>query len=187
MAGRWVWEGDLQCFEADRARALSLCVHARVSARASGTVLEWNVDDPRRAIVWHSPAQDKHALWKTTCFELFAGEAKSARYVEWNVAPSGQFNRYAFERYRERRSQEPDTTVRRDLPLRMLDSGSGLLVVMELPEPLRRDGTLGLSMVMETASAGVLHWAIRHGQEKPDFHLQSLHLQIRKGRAWNSD
>ena len=43
----------------------------------------------------------KDGLWQTTAFELFIGEKDSSRYIELNLAPTGDWNVYEFTSERQ--------------------------------------------------------------------------------------
>src|SRR6185369_972124 len=47
------------------------------------------------------PPRAGRELWRHTCFEAFVGVAGAAGYHELNLAPSGEWTVYAFDRYRE--------------------------------------------------------------------------------------
>lgn len=53
------------------------------------------------------PGQFVEGLWGRDVLELFVGERSSPGYLELNLAPSGAWWACLFERYRERRSQQP--------------------------------------------------------------------------------
>lgn len=47
----------------------------------------------------HQQAMDN--LWQHTCFELFCKKEGAQSYLEFNFSPSGHWNCYHFDRYRE--------------------------------------------------------------------------------------
>lgn len=111
-------------------------------------------------------------LWEHTCFEVFIGQKDALPYHEFNVAPSGEWAVYAFDRYREGMAHEPDQaptiTVRRATDR------------IELAATLRLDGLpgrlasaplrLALAAVIEDEAGERSYWALRHPPGKPDFH-----------------
>ena len=47
-----------------------------------------------------SPSR-KDELWKATCFEFFIAIMDQPRYWEFNISPSGDWNVYVMDAYRE--------------------------------------------------------------------------------------
>jgi hypothetical protein len=57
-------------------------------------------------------------LWKTTCFELFLSVSGQGDYYELNFSPSGNWNAYHFDSYREgmkRESRIETTEIKQEL------------------------------------------------------------------------
>lgn len=123
-------------------------------------------------------------LWKNTCFEIFVGSAENPAYLEMNLSPSGDWNVYAFAKYRSQMrpvsdSQPPLIKVERVASgdtyewhgsLRPTDvvGGEG-----ELGELLRSPGlVLGATAVLEYKSGEREYWALAHAGGQPDFHLR---------------
>lgn len=103
-------------------------------------------------------------LWRTTCFEAFAGV--SAGYAEYNLSPSGAWAAYAFDDYRQGMSPldqaAPMIVTRRAADLFVLTAD----VVL----PRGVDERIGLSAVIETLDGVISYWALAHPSDKPDFH-----------------
>ena len=111
-------------------------------------------------------------LWEHTCFEAFLAMPGHDAYWELNLSPSTEWAAYGFQRCREggfaASIPEPRITVHRspgqlDLgavaaldALDGLDTGLGLQV--------------GLAAVLESREGPLSFWAIRHAQDRPDFH-----------------
>ncbi len=121
-------------------------------------------------------------LWKQTCFECFmvnaADRGLHARYVEWNLAPSGDWQAYGFTGYREGRSEialeAPRLTRRQEQ--------DGFIFEFQLPIPpeFRSSGfEIGVSAVtQESVEELPFYWAFAHRAEKPDFHNREAMLVI---------
>ena len=126
-------------------------------------------------------------LWKQTCFEVFVGCADQRSYLEFNLSPSGDWNAYAFETYREgmrpvsdsagievSHSANPQNDLRTwsasiapsiDNPTNGEDG--------ELAKLLKsRSLVLGATAVIEYQDGSREYWALTHAGEKPDFHLR---------------
>jgi hypothetical protein len=111
-------------------------------------------------------------LWEHTCFEAFLSGDRSEAYWEFNLAPSGAWAVYHFQRYREggapTEGLEPRLVVHRR-PDR-LDVHALLRLGPDLAgRPLR----LGLTAVLEHVEGGLSYWALRHREGSPDFHHPS--------------
>lgn len=117
------------------------------------------------------------ALWRHTCFEVFARARDEASYVEVNLAPSGDWAAYRFSAYRERlRPVAPltapaleCTTTATTLDLR------ASLSLDELRAGTQRRGTtildVALAAVIEERNGGLSYWALIHPDpRRPDFH-----------------
>lgn len=57
-------------------------------------------DDPIMPLPVNNPAPADN-LWQHTCFELFCKKVDTQSYLEFNFSPSGEWNCYHFENYRE--------------------------------------------------------------------------------------
>ena len=108
-------------------------------------------------------------LWENTCFEVFIGLPDSPRYWEVNAAPSGDWNVYRFDDYRQAMVAEP--------ACQQLDSTwqalvKGYYLTLELPTegwlPHDQPLELGVSTVLKTDH--ISHWALTHLGTEPDFH-----------------
>jgi hypothetical protein len=110
-------------------------------------------------------------LWQHTCCELFIS-CSGAAYREFNFSPSGRWQHYFFERYREGRALADDA-VQPSIAVR-LGSESAQLDADVALAPLRgsRAGKvrIGLSAVIEDEDGRLSYWALRHPPGQPDFH-----------------
>jgi len=110
-------------------------------------------------------------LWEETCFELFLGAADSGEYWEINLSPSGHWNVYRFDRYREGMREETDITslpfdVRRDPEALLLAAEIGIGKIV----PEGKDLAVGVAVVIGTIDGEKSHWAPVHPASRPDFH-----------------
>ncbi len=111
-------------------------------------------------------------LWKHTCFELFIRRVDETGYVEFNMAPTGHWAAYSFERQRSgmkniaevgsipigTRTTDDTFTLKTEIDL------SG---VKGLPEG---EWTVAVTTVVEAANGKRSYWALAHPQGKADFH-----------------
>ncbi len=118
-------------------------------------------------------------LWKSTCLEFFLGPAGQQSYLEINLSPSGHWNCYVFDGYRQGMRESADTvvylneshldprgdqaswhgTLRTEGPKGEFASwlSSGSLV-------------MGVSAVLEYNSGEREYWSLVHVADRPDFH-----------------
>ena len=121
-------------------------------------------------------------LWKRTCFEAFVLPDPGEAYVEFNLAPSGRWATYHFDRYRVGMRDAIDV-VPAPLEVRAGADHLELLTSADLPAlaaaPVWR---LGLTAVIEEADGTVSHWALAHPSPQPDFHnARSFVLELAAG------
>jgi hypothetical protein len=136
-------------------------------------------------------------LWKHTCFEAFLRVEGEKDYLEFNLAPTGDWAAYRFRGYREGRepasrmnasildSQQRREPLAREQRRRLRDAGfdtlqrfepsfSSLQAEVTLDPPmslfLDRPWQLGLSAVVEENNGRISYWALAHPPGKPDFH-----------------
>lgn len=121
-------------------------------------------------------------LWKTTCFEAFIGRAGHPEYLEFNFAPSGKWNCYRFDRYREgmRRCEEIASVIPSGLADLQGSPKEHARIGWSVPwdrlskalgGAAREELRIGITAVIEDVHGSVSYWAISHAGEKPDFHL----------------
>jgi hypothetical protein len=115
--------------------------------------------------------QRRDGLWRHSCCELFARDARVAGpdvagpYLEFNFSASGDWAAYAFDAPRQGMRPHdwggaPMIVAERD----------GRLVRVSLPRlAVGRRLTLSPTVILETAT-GFGYWALRHPPGQPDFH-----------------
>jgi hypothetical protein len=122
--------------------------------------------------------QPTDGLWRHTCMEVFVGCVPPGLYLEFNLAPTGQWAAYRFSGYRS--GMAPLTGIRAPrIELRTLSDRLLLSADVELPGDLTADLRLGITAVVEDAQGQLGYWAVRHAGDRPDFHLpDSFGLEI---------
>lgn len=112
-------------------------------------------------------------LWEHTCCEIFIARKGRAAYHEFNLAPSGEWAAYAFERYR---AGAPLADAALDPQVRVHYSEGKLeldaLIRLDRLLPLHVGAGLSvaLSAVVEDRDGALSYWALAHPAGKPDFH-----------------
>jgi hypothetical protein len=131
--------------------------------------------------------QRTEGLWEHTCFEAFVAPEGGDAYWELNLAPSGHWNAYRFDRHRagrrpEARARAPRVAVERasygTLSLR------AELDLAPLPELTAAPLDVGLAAVLEASDGTPSYWALEHGAgARPDFHRRESFVLRLDGEA----
>ena len=117
----------------------------------------------------------KDNLWKTTCFEFFIAAKHSPRYWEFNLSPSGEWNAYIMEAYRqvnmreEMRVQRMQFTVQKDAEYFSLEGELDLSAWIPEETPIE----VGIASVIMTNDGRESFWALTHPQAAADFHVRN--------------
>lgn len=111
----------------------------------------------------------RNELWRHTCFELFAAPAGSPAYLEFNLAPTGDWNLYRFDAYRAgMRPFEGDVCVE---VARAGGRFTGAVHGTALPAFFGAGAVeAGPAAVLAFDGGGREYWALAHTAPQPDFH-----------------
>jgi hypothetical protein len=113
----------------------------------------------------------KLELWTDTCFEFFIGVAGSPNYWEFNLAPTGDWNVYALDDYRQGLRSE---IAFESLPLTIDRSASSFRIQLEfdLSKIIKKDLKLeaAITAVIKSTQAEISYWALTHTGTEADFH-----------------
>ena len=136
-----------------------------ISSKLSGFIDQVKIPTPG-----NKPAR-KNRLWEVTCFEFFIKANGSKPYWEFNFSPSGNWNVYRFDDYREGMTEE---TAFSSLPFQVSRQTEALNldVKLNLKKIIPPDLTIraGVSVVIKTIDVQTFYWALAHPAPKPDFH-----------------
>jgi len=136
--------------------------------------LEGALDQLRLPQAGAEPAR-RDGLWQHTCLEAFWGLPGSEAYWELNASPSGEWNLYRLDRYREGLRPEPLGGAPRSQWTLTSAPAGGRRLELELwcglPETLQA-GALeaSLTAVLEHRDGMCTYWALTHPGPEPDFH-----------------
>lgn len=130
-----------------------------------------------------SPSPERRDyLWEHTCLEFFLGIENSPRYWEFNLAPSGDWNIYSFDDYRQGMKIESAFT---QLPFQIKSLPRQLELSLDLNiQPIMNihpQIDMGITAVLKTQDGNISYWALIHPGKEPDFHLRSgftIHLGL---------
>jgi hypothetical protein len=124
----------------------------------------------------HLPSR-KHDLWKATCFEFFIAFKDQPRYWEFNLSPSGDWNVYVMDSYRQVNMREeigfpqlPFEFVNTDREL-SLDVSADLSPILHANPILQ----IGIATIIQTSDGNETYWALSHPgalTTQADFHLR---------------
>jgi hypothetical protein len=113
----------------------------------------------------------RNGLWVETCFELFMGPIDSEAYWEFNFSPSGNWNIYRFDAYRQGMQEEHAIEA---LPFgaAILQDSFNLNIEIELGKFTLSGQKIEVALcaVVKDINASVTYWALAHHGTKPDFH-----------------
>jgi len=115
-----------------------------------------------------APAVRTDGLWRTSCFELFAG-TEGPTYREFNLSPSGAFAAYHFDGYRQgMREAEARIAIETSHDDRVLTLKAVIRGEFALAE------RVGLAAVIEESDGIIRYWASAFAPGKPDFHAAAV-------------
>ncbi len=117
-----------------------------------------------------APAR-KANLWEQTCLEFFLSVRNSPSYWEFNLSPSGHWNIYQFDSYRQGMQEE---TAYEALPFTIESEPDAFSLSLKLDLddiiPVGRVLDVGISAVTQLQDGKITHWALTHPSTKADFH-----------------
>jgi hypothetical protein len=145
------------------ARHHKLSIRYEILGRIQELVIPSPADIPAR----------KKGLWEEMCLELFLGVRNSPRYWEFNLSPSGHWNVFRFDAYREGMEEEkafPSLlfSIHRLPQSLLLDLKFDLDKIIPANQPLQA----AVSAVIKKRDGEVSYWAPVHCGPQPDFHCR---------------
>lgn len=155
-------------------RAPNLKISGDITRSSHTLSINYHLSDPT-AIVLVPPRSNlplrKHNLWEETCFEFFLRVKDSQSYWEFNFSPSGHWNVYHFDVYRQGMREELAFAT---LPLRLSVQPDFLSLTMELDlQPIiqsERILEIAVSTVTKFKDGNIAYWALVHPGTQADFH-----------------
>lgn len=113
-------------------------------------------------------------LWKATCLEFFLAVKDSPEYWEFNLSPSGDWNVYVMDAYRQVNMREETRIQRLQFERQkhtndfLLSTAVDLNPIIQIEEILE----IGVTAVIQTKEGGETYWALIHPAPEADFHLR---------------
>ena len=116
----------------------------------------------------------KDKLWEDTCFEFFLGIPSDRNYWEFNLSPSGDWNIFHLDDYRQGLREELIFT---SLPVK-IDRQPNLLslvLAFDLGKIIAVERSIQVSMttVIKLHQGKISYWALTHCGAEADFHLRN--------------
>ncbi len=115
----------------------------------------------------------KNELWEKTCFEFFIGINETPIYWEFNLSPSGDWNIYYFEKYRQPMELEDRLE---SLPFNILRDSNALYLGVELNldrlVSIIQNLDISITTVIKSKEGDISYWALKHCGKEADFHLR---------------
>ncbi|MGB3237995.1 MAG: DOMON-like domain-containing protein [Geitlerinemataceae cyanobacterium] len=116
-------------------------------------------------------------LWRETCFEFFLGVENTSDYWEFNLSPSGHWNVYYFEDYRQGMQREAAFV---ELPFKVDRQPNRLILALKVDlEKIGladRNLQVAITAVIKQTDETVTYWALTHTGSQPDFHSRESFL-----------
>jgi len=117
-------------------------------------------------------------LWKVTCFEFFIVIKDQPGYWEFNISPSGDWNVYVMDAYRQVNMRTELAFTQLPFTLRKTDQSILLEIVVDLNSIIEPESNLqfGITAVIQTKDGNESYWALAHPGAQADFHLRDSFL-----------
>ncbi len=114
----------------------------------------------------------KHDLWKATCFEFFIAPAGQTQYWEFNLSPSGNWNVYHMDAYRQVNMREEEKVTSLPFTFQKTDIQINLEISVNTASflPSTQKLEVGIAAIIQTANETETYWALTHPNPQADFH-----------------
>ena len=121
-----------------------------------------------------SDSERKHNLWKATCFEFFIAIKDQPQYWEFNLSPSGNWNVYAMDAYRQVNMREEIVFTQLPFEFRKTNDEIFLDISVDLNPIIQPENILeiGITTIIQTDNDSESYWALAHPGQNADFHLR---------------
>lgn len=164
----------LQPFPTPEQRQLNLQISGHIARQNNRLHLGYTLLGDLAEVVMAAPTAPptrQHNLWESTCFEFFLGLQGSDRYWEFNLSPTGDWNVYRFDGYRQGMQEE---RAFESLPFhsQSLADRFSLAIEIDLDVIIAAEQALDVAIttVVATQDHAVTYWALTHPGAEADFH-----------------
>ena len=156
--------------------SLDLQIHGKISRDDNNLTISYIVQGDVEKIdipILAGIPTRKHELWQETCWEFFLGIQDSPGYWEFNLSPTGNWNVYRFDDYRQGMREETAIT---SLPFTLdyLPEALELTLELDLDQliPPEQNINIAITTVVQDINGIITYWALDHIGEEADFHLR---------------
>lgn len=153
---------------------LDIRIAGNIARNTNQLAIEYTLSGDIKKVAIAPPSETpsrKHELWRDTCFEFFLGIKNSPKYWEFNLSPTGDWNVYRFENYRQGMQEE---TVFSTLPfiIQQQADSLGLTLDLDLDKIIPQEQALevAITTVIKQTDGEVTYWALTHQGAEADFH-----------------
>ena len=147
----------------------------RVSHRC--LALDYELVAPAAEVIWPTASispQRRDELWLSTCLELFIAPPAGQPYWEINLSPTGDWNLYQLDDYRQGLKPDPDIE-----PINIRSNSAAdhhqLQAMLQVPPALLKAPKLqaNLCAVLQHVNNTNSYWAVCHPGHEADFHARA--------------
>lgn len=171
----------LQAFQADKEKKL----HVTLERKNKGLSIKYQLQSDINQLLIpknQGSTERKDQLWQHTCFELFLRDNRQPeRYWEFNFSPSGEWNAYQFQGYRQKMQ------TAKGYQHLMIDcqlTPEEFILSTDIPFPiewLKSDTpliALNLTAVLEDKQNKISYWALQQATPQADFHAPHCFIAL---------
>jgi len=117
----------------------------------------------------------KHDLWRATCFEFFIAIQDQPCYWEFNMSPSGNWNVYAMDAYRQVNMREEVAFTQLPFEFKKTNDEVTLDITVDLNPIIQSETILemGVTTIIQTNDGNESFWGLVHPGLQADFHLRN--------------
>ncbi len=125
----------------------------------------------------------KTDLWRKTCFEFFLALPDQPQYWEFNLSPSGDWNVYRMDAYRQISFQEEELIHSLRLDIRRNADCYRLETAVDISPMLIAEKQLlvGIASVIQARDGHETYWALIHPGSQADFHQRESFILALEG------
>ena len=118
------------------------------------------------------PPTRKHDLWKATCFEFFIAPAGQPQYWEFNLSPSGNWNVYHMDTYRQVNMREEEKVTNLPFTFQKANTQASLEISVNIASflPATQKLEVGIAAIIQSHDKAETYWALTHPNPQADFH-----------------
>ena len=114
----------------------------------------------------------KDDLWKATCFEFFIAIKDKPEYWEFNMSPSGDWNIYVMDAYRQVNMREEKAFMQLPFEFNSMETCLSLDLSVDISPIVQPEQNLqlGIATIIQTRDGVDSFWALAHPNQQADFH-----------------